>query len=62
MPAHKSRWTEEYGPVHKVTYRLPERVKDIIEAAATELGITATDAVIQAVLQTYTDRKRTRPE
>jgi hypothetical protein len=58
MPAHKSKWTEDYGPVRNVSYRLPVRVKEIIEAAAAELGITATDAVIEAVLHTYTDRKR----
>ncbi len=58
MVAHKSRWTAEFGPVHKVTYRLPVQVKAIIEAAAARLGITATDAVIEAVLLTYTDRTR----
>ena len=57
MPAPKSKWTDRYGPVHKVTYRLPVRVKEIIEVAARERGITATDAVIEAVLQTYGDRK-----
>jgi len=58
MVAHKSRWTAEFGPVRKKTYRIPEQVTAIITAAAAQLGITETDAWIEAALLTYTDRTR----
>jgi hypothetical protein len=50
MVAHRSKWTVAYGEAMAVTYRLPGRVVDRVDAAAKAMGITKTDVVIQAIL------------
>jgi hypothetical protein len=58
MPAHKSKWTEQYGEVECKSYRLPTQIITLIDELATQRGQTKTDVIIHAILQMVNRERR----